>query len=510
MPAKANDCGCAMPRRKNKKDSVRLRWRSSGLGKPVNDQDALSIFEYVPGRHGTSKGRPSGRIIHCDNLAATHALCKESPSIKGKVKLIYIDPPFLSNAIYIHRLGAKKGSPRFKRVAYTDKWSKEEYLDMLKPRLEAMRELLSEDGLIFFHCDWRVSAHARLLMDEIFGSENFLNEVIWHYGGRGAKAISGQFPRNHDTICVYGAGSEARLKKVYTEVLIPLSMAAKKGIKIDDDGRAFKTAPRGDYTDQSIRRLEREGRVHWTKNNNARIKYYLEQRGDSVVENKLVGDVWDDIPDAMHMPLKERSGYCTQKPERLLQRIIESATKPGELICDFFSGSGTTAVVAEKLGRRWLVCDQSSAAVSVARARLGQTIEESGGSFTIERLGPDTRETAKVEVKQASYRDSLGKTGELIVTLGNYSANGNERRDKAAITTDGDFTELIDYWAVDWDYDGEIFVSRWSSERGLGKDPAKVEKKASLGLKAKPGRVAIRAVDIFGGSALETVKVEDI
>jgi len=127
---------------------------------------------------------------------------------------------------------------------------------------------------------------------------------------------------------------------------------------------------RGDYTDESIVRLEKEGRVYRTNSGAIRIKYPLERRGDKVVEKSLVGDVWDDIPDMMHAPPDERVDYPTQKPEKLLRRVVEAASNPGDLVADFFCGSGTTLAVAEKLGRRWIGCDLGRWAIHVTRKRL--------------------------------------------------------------------------------------------------------------------------------------------
>ncbi|MCK5236136.1 MAG: site-specific DNA-methyltransferase, partial [Deltaproteobacteria bacterium] len=239
-----------------KERAIRLTWDERPQ-KNYPSYEAITTEEVYP---ESSKSRKlSGRLITGDNLSAINHISNE---LSGKVKLIYIDPPFLSNVDYNHTttLPDKKISVK----AYTDKWERASYLDMLKPRIEAMHGLLTDDGFLFLHCDWRVSHLVRVLLDEIFGEENFLNEIIWNYGGRGAKAVSGQFPRNHDTIIVYGKTRKAKLKKVFTERIMTHAEAHQRGIRIDSEGRYFKTSPRGDYTDKSIKALEKEGRVHRT------------------------------------------------------------------------------------------------------------------------------------------------------------------------------------------------------------------------------------------------------
>ena len=233
-----------------------------------------------------------------------------------------------------------------------------------------MRELLGERGTLYLHVDWRIGHYAGLMLDEIFGRAAFRNMIVWHYGGRGAKAIAGQFPRNHDMVLVYAKSAGAAFNRPRQVRRVPVREAPRRGYRRDPDGRWFKTAPRGDYTDASIRRLEQEGRVHRTRNGRVRVKYFLAQEDGHVLDEKLLGDVWDDIPDMMHAPAAERTGFPTQKPEALLARIIEASSNPGDLVADFFCGSGTTAAVAERLGRRWIACDSSPAAIDVARRRL--------------------------------------------------------------------------------------------------------------------------------------------
>ncbi|MBI3744150.1 MAG: site-specific DNA-methyltransferase [Chloroflexi bacterium] len=309
--------------------------------------------------HGASE--PRGTLIRGDNLRAMAALL---PKFSGKVDLVYADPPFATGSLFHLESNGK--------TAYRDSWDKgvPGYLQMLYERLWPMRELLSARGTLWLHLDWRVSHHARLLLDEVFGRDAFRNMVVWHYGGRGAKAVAGQMPRNYDTLLVYAKSPVAALNRA--KVATPLSAEAARamGYRRGDDGRWFKTAPRGDYTDASVARLESEGRVHRTQSGSVRVKYFLAERDGAVLDERLVGDVWDDIPDMMHAPKAERTGYPTQKPEALLERIVEMASKPGDTVADLFCGSGTTLSVAQRLGRRWLGCDESDAAIETTMQRM--------------------------------------------------------------------------------------------------------------------------------------------
>ena len=307
---------------------------------------------------------PPNLLLHGDNLAAMQSLL---PDYRGTVTLIYADPPFATGAAF--RMGRRNGAGT---VAYRDSWQGgvEAYLDMLRPRLAAMHELLGDRGSLYLHVDWRVEHHARLLLDDLFGPACFRNTIAWHYGGRGAKAVSGQFPRNHDTILYYAKTPAAPYHRQTSVARVALAEASRHGIRRDGDGRWFKTAPRGDYPDASIARLEGEGRVHRTRGGGLRVKYFLQARDGAILVPRLMGDVWSDIPDMMHAPAVERTGYPTQKPEALLDRIIAASSDPDDLVADFFCGAGTALTVAQRLGRRWIGADSSDAAIAVTCARL--------------------------------------------------------------------------------------------------------------------------------------------
>ena len=318
---------------------------------------------------------PGNYLLQSDCLSACAWLKAQSM----EVDLVYIDPPFASGADYAKKIWlrgmGKKGingdNSLGEEVMYGDIWKKEDYLNWLFERLLAIREVMSETASIYVHLDWHIGYYAKILMDEIFGEENFRNDIIWNYGGRGGKAQSEQFPRNHDMIFLYSKGDISLYNRVYKELRIPVKDAKKKeGLLLDDNGRWFHHAPRGHYTDKSIEKMEAEGRIYINSKGTIRIKYFHRSDDKFVYVKKLIGDVWDDISDAMHMPIGERTEYPTQKPEALLERIIKASSDEGMLVADFFSGSGTTAKVAHDLGRRFVISDFGQNALQTTRDRL--------------------------------------------------------------------------------------------------------------------------------------------
>jgi DNA modification methylase len=321
------------------------------------------------------------------------------------VDLVYLDPPFNSNASYNVLFGHADGSQAAAQIkAFDDTWRWDQtaaatfqetveaggdvaqalfafqtllgastmlaYLTMMAPRLVELRRVLKSTGSLYLHCDPTASHYLKLLLDAVFGPASFRNELIWHYGGRGAKAISGQFPRNHDVLLWYSKGTEWVYEKQFIETLLTPAQAKDAGYRQDDKDRWFRTAPRGDYTDASIERLRGEERIHDTNTGGVRVKYLLDMRKGRVVERKMVGDVWNDIPDAMHMPKAERLGYPTQKPEALLARVINASCPLDGVVLDPFCGCGTTIAAAEKLKLRWIGIDLTYLAISLIKSRL--------------------------------------------------------------------------------------------------------------------------------------------
>lgn len=335
------------------------------------------------------------RLVYGDNLLTMQALLAGDPqtglpSLRGKVDLIYIDPPFDSKANYRTPITLPNASfsqrpTVIEQFAYADTWEEGtiSYLKMIYPRLMLMKEMLSEKGSIYVHIDWHIGAYVKVVLDEIFGKENFRNEIIWKRGTvKGAKAVGNQFARNHDMILYYSKGNDY----VYHTQYLPYSeeYIKQRYTKDDNDGR-------GPYTDQAIGtrsedsliEMEKDNRIFITSTGKRRVKYYL-----SEAKGIAMDDSWNDISEVNSMA-KENVGYATQKPEALLERIIKASSNEGDLVCDFFGGSGTTAAVAEKLGRRWITCDIGKPASLVMRKRF---IDQEVNPFLYQSIGDYQKE----------------------------------------------------------------------------------------------------------------------
>jgi DNA modification methylase len=298
------------------------------------------------------------RIIYCGDCL------DQLPRLPDNaIELAYIDPPFNSNQNYEVFWGETK-----EKRAFVDRHaSTQAYIHFMRPRCVQLHRVLKDTGNFFYHCDWHASHYVKVMLDQIFGENSFLNEIIWSYGGRGAKHVANQFPRYHDVILWYAKGKTHTYQQQRFERQYTLAEARKAGFRQEpeSDGRWFKTAPRGDYTDESVKQLRKEGRIHVTRNDKIRIKYHLRTRSGLVIEDTLLGDVWDDIPDAMHMPKERRTGYPTQKHPALMERIIQAASNPGDIVLDAFCGCGTTVIAAEQLKRQWIGIDISPTACRV-------------------------------------------------------------------------------------------------------------------------------------------------
>lgn len=333
----------------------------------TSEDDVLSVqaepLAILKSLRGDAQWR--NKLISADNLQGLASVLQAKRDGRLKcadgtigARLVYIDPPFSTRQEFkaIHN-----------QKAYKDKAVGAEFVESLRLRLILLREILADDGSIYVHLDWKKAHYIKVVMDEVFGEENFLNDIVWNYGGRGAKHIAGQFSRNHDIILWYKKGPDHIFNQLTYGKRIPKKGS---GFKQDDEGRWFKTSPKGDYTDESMETLSKEGRVYTTKNGIQRVKYFLKEDGDYLIEEKLVGDVWDDIPDAMHLSEVEKTGYPTQKPEALLDRIIRASSNTGDIVLDCYAGAGTTLSVAEKLGRRWVGIDSGQLAIHTIEKRL--------------------------------------------------------------------------------------------------------------------------------------------
>ena len=304
----------------------------------------------------------TNKLIWGDNKLILSSLAngamRDEIEKQGGLKLIYIDPPFAVGAdfgfnIEIGGETAEKKQSIIEEIAYRDTWGKgiSSYLSMMYERLKLMHSLLAEDGSIYVHCDWRVSYYLRFLLDDIFLSTNFRNEIAWCYTG--ASLGKTKFVQKHDTIIAYSKSEKPIFN--WQDVAIP-------------------------YSEETIARTNRgAGSTGLYGDNNAESKHQNRLKS----EGKIPEDWWTDIYRLQGNGLESVS-YPTQKPEALLERIIKASSNEGDLVADFFCGSGTTAAVAEKLGRKWITTDLGRFSIHTARKRLigvQREMQASGKNF---------------------------------------------------------------------------------------------------------------------------------
>ena len=308
---------------------------------------AQDSFDFVSGRQSSGW---TNKLIWGDNKYILSSLkngpMRDEIEKNGGIKLIYIDPPFdvgadFSMNVEIGDSSYEKKPNVLEHIAYRDTWGKgsDSFLSMIFERLLLMRDLLSEDGSIYVHCDWRLNSSIRLVMDEIFGIDNFRREIIWTMSAAsGFKGKVDNYVRGHDSIIYYSKSKNP----IFNKPFLPYSESQlKRFSNVDEDGRRYKpiTKTRRVYLDES--------------------------------DGVPVATVWNDIANfqtIVNSP--ELQGYPTQKPEKLIDRIMRASTNEGDVVCDFFVGSGTTAAVAEKLNRKWICSDLGKFGIHTTRKRL--------------------------------------------------------------------------------------------------------------------------------------------
>lgn len=351
------------------------------------------------------------RLIYGDNLLAMAALLagdEDNPSLRGKIDLIYIDPPFDSKADYRTKITLPgttidQKPTVFEQFAYSDTWSDgtASYLAMITPRLVLMRELMADTASIYVHLDWHVGHYVKLVMDEIFGRENFVNEVIWRYGKM--SNATRRYPQNHDTIFCYGKTSDYFFRPVRSA---DSEYKARFSRWVVNNKITYSAVA---HSDDKLIKL--------------RVRKIMKELGRDLIDTdvlfdfdkefKTQDDVFYDIS-IIKGNAAENLKFDTQKPEKLIERLISASCPDGGMVGDFFSGSGTTAAVAERLGRSWVASDIGKPSVMVARKRL---IDQDVKPFLYQAIGD-------YQVEQA--RSTLGRSfrvGDLAkVVLNLYGA----------------------------------------------------------------------------------------
>lgn len=280
---------------------------------------------------------------------------------RGKIDLIYIDPPFDSGADYVRRVqlrgvgngnGGKLTGARqslVEQTQYEDIWANDNYLQFMYERLILLRELLSDKGSIYLHCDWHKSHHLRFLLDEVFGADNFVNEIIWHYPDNFQGNVKG-FATNHNTMLWYGKTDKFIAKKI----TVPLDKPTKRDVRVWSKEEQTLVAKRDD-----------KGKLVYEEFTEKKVDAVWVIGQSSVTKSKS----------------KEFLGYPTQKPEILLERVIKASSNEDSIVLDCFCGSGTAAAVAEKLGRRWIAADLNKGAIQTTSKRLQDVINGKNGDL---------------------------------------------------------------------------------------------------------------------------------
>jgi len=393
-------------------------------GKSLRQTTPASLIKdsvIYPGGCGYPDIAPASRLILGDNLSVMAALL---PEYEGRINLIYADPPFFTNRKYSARIGRGEDSrkPGNWQLAegYHDHWDDlDSYLDFLYQRLSMMHRLLAPNGTLYLHLDWHADAYARLLLDEIFGADRLLNEIIWTY--HGPSPIRSAFNRKHDTILAY----------------------------VKSEGYTFNVdAVREPYNQNTVKTFHSSRKAGFGKIPD--------------LERGKVPEDWWYFPVIARLH-NERTGYPTQKPVALLERMILASSNPGDIVADFFCGSGTTASVAAQHGRSFIACDETFRALHTTRGRLAV----SRAPFSLER---DSDFTIPISPAPKTTKVHLVK-------------------DSISLATNLD----LDYWEVDPNWDGGTFRSAAQAKRPARSGNIPCELKIRAG-----SNVCIRLVDAKG------------
>ncbi|RKG37650.1 site-specific DNA-methyltransferase [Acinetobacter rongchengensis] len=316
-------------------------------------------------QHGEAVNGWLNKIFWGDNLQVMSHLLRE---FRGKVDLIYIDPPFDSKADYKKKVSlrgaeAENDQSAFEEKQYTDIWANDEYLQFMRDRIILLRELLSPKGSIYLHCDNKASHLLRCILDEVFGSENFLNEIIWCYKER--ETSKRNFNHKHDTIFLYNKNKNSDYIFNYAEIVETYSPVTLKKFKyLDEDGRKYRLRGKDGTNDPK-------------EENENTYRQYLDQQTGPLARD------WFELA-FVNQASDERLGYPTQKPEKLLEKFIKVSSNPNSIIFDCFMGSGTTQSVAMKLGRRFIGADINLGSIQTTTKRLIKVAEELKGIQLLE------------------------------------------------------------------------------------------------------------------------------
>lgn len=456
------------------------------------------------------------KLIWGDNLLVMGSLLEK---FAGKIDLIYIDPPFATGADFSFTMEIGESGEAIEEKAYRDTWGRgaDSYFSMITTRLQLLHRLLAEDGSIYVHLDYRMASYVRCLMDEIFGPSNLRNEIVWQKCNS-KNYTQSSYSNIHDTILFYTKSADHFFADVFEEhnpEYVERSYRHR-----DSDGRRYRLLPvhapgiirrgatggpwRGEmplagnhwrFHPDTLDKMHRAGLIVRSDGGVYAYKKYLD---DS--QGVRAGTIWLDVK---QLPPSEKVDYATQKPETILNRIVEASSRPGALVADFFCGSGTTLAVAEKLGRCWIGCDLSHWGIHATRKRLLGI--EGCKAFEVLQIPADVRffELAylKAEIKQPKKLAAQVALKDFVIP--NTELIPEDVRSKVT-----KWSDYIDYWAVDWDFRNDTFMQGWVAYRTrkerklpLASDPHAYE---------KPGkyRILVKVIDIFGNDTSQAFDVE--
>jgi adenine-specific DNA-methyltransferase len=437
-----------------------------------------------------------------DNLEIMTYLCRD---FRNKLDLIYIDPPFATGGNFkLKTLIGEKND--FEVVnAYSDSWKGgiDEYLQFLYERLKLMEILLKESGSIYIHLDWHVSHYVKLLMDEIFGIDNFRNEIIWFYPASSAQTRR-FFMRSFDAILFYTKSDDYTFNDV-PEIYMEYSNRVKNNLKKDEKGTYYFRG--GSHDGKKLSQ-----------------KVYIGENGI------FPRDVWNDIPFIRANTL-EYQGFSTQKPERLLKRIILASTNENDIVADFFCGTGTTLSVAEKLNRRWIGTDSTKIAINLSRKRI-LNISNSNDIYDwkkkyefnplpfelISNLGNNNLVNTAVnlfgEIERKNSIDNSDisinitiRKKEIQVELEDYKILNSEIIDLKLRNKIKLFADWVDNWSIDFNYNNEYFNTHWISFRTPKQRKLKLISHQFQYEDSGRYKIAIKIVNIFSDILIKQYEI---
>jgi DNA modification methylase len=492
---------------------VNLKWKGKNEIKNLplesNQIKPFHILDFYPstGIEPNENVKWQNQLIWGENKVVMSSLLK---NFEDKITLIYIDPPFATGGDFNLKIQIGEDGNNINEIAYKDKWKEglDTYLNFLYERLIIMKKLLTDNGSIYIHLDWHISHYIKLIMDEIFGINNFRNEIVWAYPAASVKTRR-FFIRSYDTILFYSKSDDCIFNND-PNIYMEYSDRVKKALREDERGVFYYRG--GSHNGKKLSR-----------------KVYVEKEGI------FPRDVWNDIP-YIRANTSEYQGFSTQKPERLLKRIILASTNPSDLVADFFCGSGTTLAVAEKLGRNWIGCDNNKHAIHLSRKRIlnvknsndilnwNKKYDKNPQSFKI--LGVESQGTQQSIPEGFLIEDT--KNEEILETQESpkisLEIQQNEKKVRVKLMDYKNpyekfitreirksiisFSDWIDFWAIDYDFNNQIFNNAWFSCRTPKNRKLMLNSKPYLYRKPGNYNLVIKIVDILGFVTQKSYKIQ--